>query len=128
MIERDIGDRRHPEVEDVGAVEAATETDLTDQHLGVRLARGEDPPCGQDLEPRRLQLLGERVGCLPNAGDERPELRLADRYAVTDDPLGVRDEVRAREQHRPIPGGAADGIDGGAHRSLAVGARYQCSS
>ena len=67
VIERDIGHGRDPEVEDVGAVEPATETDLTDQHLGVRLARGEDPGGGEDLEPRRLQLLGERLGCLPDA-------------------------------------------------------------
>ena len=60
VIERDIGHGRDPEVEDVGAVEPATEPDLADQHLGVRLARGEDPRRGEHLEPGRLQLLGER--------------------------------------------------------------------
>ena len=125
VVERDVGHRCDAEIEHVGAVEAAAEADLADEHLRIRLARGEDARGGEHLEPGRLQLVGQGLGGLPDASDQCPELGLGEGCTVANDPFAVRDQVRAGQQHGAMAGGAADGIDGGAHRALAVRARDQ---
>ena len=75
MVERDVGHGGDPEVEDVGAVETAAEADLAHQHLGIRLARSQDPRGGEHLEAGRLEFLGQCLGGLPDTRDQRSELR-----------------------------------------------------
>ena len=91
MIERDVGDDRDAEIEDVGAVEPAAEPDLADEHLGVGLARREDPGSGEHLEAGRLQLLGQRFGRVAaRVSTSAPNSVSVIGDAIADDPLAVR--------------------------------------
>ena len=99
MIERDVGDNRDPEVEDVGAVEASPEPHLADEHVGAGAPGGEDAGGGEDLEAGRLQLVGQGSGRVADRADQLAELRLAHRLSVADDALAVRLQVRAGDEH-----------------------------
>ena len=106
VVQVDVGDRGHAEVEGVGRVEAPAETDLAHQHIDPRCQEG-DRQHGEHLElGRRPNVTGDAVEHRQQRLERVHEILLADRPSVELDPLGVGDEMRLGHETNSVPGRA----------------------
>ena len=128
VVEVDVRDDRDSEVERVGRVEPAAETDLAHQDVGPR---GEirDRHRGQHLELRRRTLLGgDRVEGRHQLLERPREVALADGAPIDFDALGVGDEVRLGHEPDVVARGTEDRAQACPRRSFSIRAGDQCSA
>ena len=97
VIELDVRDRRHAEVEDVGRVEAAAHPDLDERQVDLAPRELGDGHGGERFElGRRPDLVPDTIHGGQDALDRRREVVAVDGDAVDCDPLAVAHEVRFR--------------------------------
>ena len=123
VVEVDVGDHHHAQVQRVGGVEPAAEPDLADQpvdpwsevrerHRGQRFELGGWTHFSSDRVERRDQVF-----------ESLHELGFGDRTPVHLDAFGVGDEVRLGHETDPAGARREDRCQARARRTLSVGPR-----
>ncbi len=129
MVERDVGDRRDAAIPGVGRVEPATEPDLDQRDIEVRLGEVAEDHRRQQLELGRLAVAArDPVGDGQHRLDMAREVGDRDRPAVDRHPLAIRDEVRLGGLADPQPRGPQRAAGERQHAALPVGPRDQCAT
>ena len=121
MIEGDVRDHAHAEVEDVGGVEPPAQAHLADEEVDACARKVKERRAGEDLElGRRAELRRNLINDGLQLRQQRREVGFRDRPLIHLDPFGVGDEVGLRHQADAIARRLQDAGQHGAHRPLAV--------
>ncbi len=102
MVQVDVRDDGDAEIEGVGCIEPATESDFADQSVNPGREVGERHH-GEHLELCRLAHLdGDRIQRGFEVLQRCDEIALADRGAIVLDALRVRDQMRLGHEANPV--------------------------
>jgi len=129
VVVLDVGDHRHPAIQDIGRVQPAAQAHLHQREVDPRTCKLAEGGGGQRLEfSRRSKARSDSLDGRRDCAQDRREAFPVDRPSVDGDPLAIADQVGlwhgADAQPRLLQRGSCQGHDA----ALAVGAAYEGSA